>query len=125
MTRYQNETEDYRQGVKDRTRIARLNNPQRYLWLKARRRAIRLGLPFEIEPGDIRIPAHCPALGIYIEVLSKHHDHSATLDQLVIGKGYVKGNIAVISRRANRIKNNATAEELRKIAQWLLIMGVK
>jgi hypothetical protein len=33
--------------------------------------------------------------------------------------GYVKGNVAVISHRANAIKNNATAEELQMVARWV------
>lgn len=32
--------------------------------------------------------------------------------------GYVKGNIIVISNRANRIKNNATIPELRAVADF-------
>jgi hypothetical protein len=33
--------------------------------------------------------------------------------------GYTATNIAVISRRANTIKNNASPEELRAVADWL------
>jgi hypothetical protein len=39
-------------------------------------------------------------------------DNSYSLDRIDSNKGYVKGNVWVISRRANVIKNNATLEEL-------------
>ena len=33
-------------------------------------------------------------------------------------KGYVKGNIIVVSMRANRIKTDATFDEIRKVADF-------
>lgn len=44
---------------------------------------------------------------------------SPTLDRIVPEKGYVLGNIAVISHKANAIKQNATAEEILRVAIWL------
>ena len=38
---------------------------------------------------------------------------------MIAGRGYVRGNIAVISRRANVIKNSASAKELLIIGMWL------
>lgn len=47
-------------------------------------------------------------------------DTSPTLDKIRPMKGYVPGNIAVISSRANRIKNNETDPAVfRKVADWL------
>jgi hypothetical protein len=43
-------------------------------------------------------------------------DNSYSLDRIDSSKGYVKGNIWVISLRANRIKNDSTPQELRLIA---------
>lgn len=42
-----------------------------------------------------------------------------SLDRIVPSLGYVPGNVAVISHRANRIKSDATADELRAVADWL------
>lgn len=121
MSRYSDETPEYREGVKRRVAEGRRRQPEHYLWMKAKRRAKKAGLPFDIEPSDIRIPSHCPALGIPIEILSKHPDYSATLDRIINERGYVKGNVAVISRRANRIKNSATVQELTRITRWLIV----
>lgn len=46
----------------------------------------------------------------------RKEDNSYSLDRIDPNKGYIKGNIWVISLRANRIKNDATVSELRMIA---------
>ncbi len=45
--------------------------------------------------------------------------NSATIDRINPKNGYTKSNIAVISHMANRIKSNATSEEIKKTYQWL------
>ena len=41
-----------------------------------------------------------------------------SLDRLIPKLGYVKGNIVIVSTRANTIKRDATPEELMKIAKF-------
>ena len=48
---------------------------------------------------------------------------SASIDKIDPNKGYVIGNVAVISNKANIIKSNATADEIRKVADWLQRQG--
>src|SRR5690625_5920799 len=84
----------------------------------ARSRAKRRDLPFNITIDDFEIPARCPALGIEL-VFNGPPDNAPSLDRVVPTMGYVKGNVAVISSRANRLKNNAEAHELRSIADFL------
>lgn len=86
----------------------------------ARRRAADLGLPFDITINDIVVPYFCPALGIEIDKgASRLSPGSPTLDRIIPARGYVVGNIAVISWRANKLKNNATADELARLSAWL------
>lgn len=86
----------------------------------ARRRALERKLPFSITPADIKIPEMCPVLGMKLKKCGyRGSDNSPTVDRIIPGKGYVPGNIVVISHRANRIKNNATLAELRAIVRWL------
>lgn len=86
----------------------------------ARKRAKDKNLPCTIAVEDIVIPDFCPVLGIPIRPGDgKLHDYSPTLDRLSPDKGYVPGNVLVISYRANRIKNNGTAEEVMKVAEWM------
>ena len=45
-------------------------------------------------------------------------DNSPTLDKFIPSKGYVKGNVQIISWRANNLKNDGSPEEWIKIANW-------
>ena len=99
-----------------------LEKSRKEMLIASRRRAKKLTLAFDIQTDDIKIPYICPVLGIPLEPgkgRSSRHEGSPTLDRIDSDKGYVKGNIAVISYRANRIKNDGTAEEHLKIANWM------
>lgn len=91
---------------------------------KAKIRAKRQNLPFNLELSDIVIPEFCPVLiNLKLESNSggdkKTKPNSPSLDKILPERGYIKGNVAIISHRANTIKQNATVEELRRVADWL------
>lgn len=93
------------------------------LWNNAKRNARNKGRPFTIETFDIVIPAYCPILGVALIVGSNDncwHPHTASLDCKDPTKGYVKDNIWVISSLANRMKQNASREELIAFAEGVL-----
>lgn len=87
----------------------------------AKHRAAKKNIPFDIELSDVVIPALCPVLGIPLVRKSGKgpKPNSPSIDQIRPGKGYVHGNICVMSHRANTIKSNATAEELEAVAQYI------
>lgn len=90
------------------------------LCTKAKKRARLLKLPFSITKENINIPEYCPVLGIKLKLdNSSLLDNSPTIDKVVPELGYIKENIQVISARANRIKNNASLEELEKIVDYV------
>lgn len=96
------------------------DNPDVYLLNACRQRAKKLGIPFNITREDVIIPQNCPALGMPLERGTKgFHESSPSIDQIVPGKGYIKGNVMVVSFRANRIKSNASLDELRKVVAYL------
>jgi hypothetical protein len=90
------------------------------LYSAAKQRAQKKGIPFTITKEDIIIPDVCPILGIPIiagkgrksDGLVGATDNSPSIDRIDNSKGYVPGNIVVISWRANYLKNTATLEEL-------------
>ena len=86
----------------------------------ARARAKKVGVPFSITREHITIPEYCPILGIKLErgpVQERHN--SPSLDRVRPELGYIPGNVAVISYLANRIKSTGTADEHRRIADWM------
>lgn len=88
------------------------------MWIHAKRRAKQKGLPFNLEVKDVPvIPDCCPVLGIPIRTATcRQNDNSPTLDRIIGQFGYVKGNVRIISWRANMLKRDATLEELRAVA---------
>ena len=52
------------------------------------------------------------------ELHSKNSDFSPSFDRIYPKKGYTKGNVIVISNKANRIKTDATVKEIRKVANF-------
>ena len=93
--------------------------PAGVLLRAARRRAVRRALPFDLTADDIVIPAFCPVLGIPLFRAigaAAQGPNSPTLDRVVPDLGYVRGNVRVISSRANQIKSDATPSELLQVA---------
>ena len=86
------------------------------MWMSAKCRAKRRHLPVEIEMSDIVIPEFCPLLDIPLYRSRRRANwNSPTLDRKTPALGYVKGNVWVISRRANAIKNDASVEDFERI----------
>lgn len=85
---------------------------------QAKIRARSLSLPFNIEREDIIIPECCPVFP-ELTLTVGAGDASPSLDKLIPNLGYVKGNIYVISQRANRIKNDSTVQELQALLHWV------
>jgi len=92
---------------------------EKNLWRKAKYRAKSKNLEFNISLEDIIVPENCPVLDTKLEVSNiKRTGNSPSLDRIDNSKGYVKGNVIVISFRANRIKSDASIDELEKIANF-------
>jgi hypothetical protein len=64
-------------------------------------------------------PKVCPVLNIPLIKGDASRDRSPSVDRLKPELGYTPENCRIISNRANRIKNDATVQELRMIADWL------
>jgi len=96
----------------------------RLLW-KAKARAKKKGLAFDITKEDLYIPEKCPILGIEISYKNKvTSDNSPSLDRKDSSVGYVKGNVWIVSNRANTIKSSGTAEEHLKIYKAMKSLGL-
>lgn len=108
----------YYENVSENRKKDRENNPQKYILIRARTRAREKGLDFDITEDDIPIPTHCPILGIELIPNSASRTYSMSIDRIDSTKGYVKGNVWIISGKANVMKNNADYETLVKFGKW-------
>lgn len=96
---------------------------ERYMLTRARQRAMKRGAAFDITIDDIVVPERCPVFGVPLEFeignRGARNHWAPSLDRHNPEKGYVKGNVRVISNRANRLKNNGTLKEFRQIVAYL------
>lgn len=115
------------QRSKDRRKRLKSDDPMQ-LWAEdavanAKQRARKYQLLCDIDLEHVRnlVVDTCPLLGLPILYAgSVVSDCSATLDRKNPTLGYTKGNIAVISHRANRLKSDSTIEELQLLLKNLV-----
>lgn len=89
-----------------------------HMWKGSQNRAKANNIPFNLDHTDIIVPEICPILEIPIfKGTKKHTPNSPTLDRLIPELGYVKGNVRVISYKANIMKSDATIEEIKIFAK--------
>lgn len=92
------------------------------MWVAAKKRARDQNVPFNLTLDDVAIPKTCPILGVPLRSNARGKvitDNSPSLDKIIPSLGYVAGNVWVISLRANRIKDNASLEEIEMLAKVL------
>ena len=89
----------------------------------AKRRAKKKNLEFSITLDDFEIPKLCPLLGSQLQLGGDglFNMNSPSLDRIDNSRGYVKGNVAVISLKANKIKSDLSIDELRFLARAILL----
>ena len=85
----------------------------RTLYVETKSRANAKGLDFDLEPSDIFIPDVCPVTGAKLVAdINGRTYNTPTVDRKDPKKGYVKGNVFVISWIANRVKSDQSDPEL-------------
>lgn len=88
---------------------------------RAKARSKKYAIPFNLTIDDFEIPEYCPILKIKLELGDKRGGsfNSPSLDRLIPLLGYTKGNVVVISRRANLVKSDAQLHELESIVSFM------
>lgn len=114
------ENPEYVAIERKRNRQRRIKYPERTLWKAARKRSKAYGTKFNLTESDIVIPKVCPVLGIILRTGNRNYNKysSPSLERITPRKGYVRGNVIVISWRANNLRKDATVEELKKLARF-------
>jgi hypothetical protein len=107
--------ENYETPIKSfLTKYSHLTSPQHRMWYRVKKSSERRKLFFDLSIDDIIIPTHCPYLGVEL-ITDPNQSNSPnyfSIDRVDSTKGYVKGNIQIISLLANTMKNNATINQL-------------
>jgi len=105
--------EDYGKEVRLKKLMLNRKNFTGTLVTRARLRAAKLGIPFDLSKEDITIPDVCPLLEVPLTFGTKeNYLFTPSLDRIEPSKGYVKSNVRVISMLANTMKSNATKDQL-------------
>jgi hypothetical protein len=98
----------------------------------AKARAKDKNLPFDIDLDYVRsmvgenaeLASHCPVFGIPLDWScirnngNKALPNSPSIDRIDPERGYIKGNIKIISFRANQIKSDGSPSELKLVAAY-------
>jgi hypothetical protein len=121
-----------KQTDQDRAKAARSqfdrhsSNIEKYLLRNCRQRAKRKNIECSISPEDLVVPEVCPVLGIpiYREFNPDirggiSRPNAPSVDRVDNSIGYVKGNVRVISSKANLLKGSMSSEEARQIAKYI------
>lgn len=97
-------------------------SPSVKMFRRAKQRAKERNIDFDLDKSDVVIPEFCPIMGVKLENhvgTSGGRPNSPALDRIDNSKGYVKGNVLVVSHLANMMKSSATKEELITFAEWV------
>jgi|TARA_R110001592_G_scaffold59147_3_gene179358 hypothetical protein len=119
----ENNREEYNDYFKkryttERRRASYIKYMETELLNKAKHRAKRKNQEFNLTIEDIVIPEKCPVFGESI-VRDVNNQMSPSLDRVDNTKGYIKGNVQVISKKANMMKANLTISDLDKIYRYI------
>lgn len=98
-------------------------SPEQKMLQRVKTRATERGHEFNLDISDIVIPDVCPVLGTPLVVFkgkSGGQPNSPALDRIDNSKGYIKGNVMVMSHLANMMKSSATQDQMVLFAEWIL-----
>jgi len=81
-------------------------------------------IEFDISLDDLSpFPLRCPVLGIPIDYFKKKKgpaNSSPSIDRIDPSKGYIRGNVRVVSQKANRLKQDSCKEETIRVLAYQL-----
>lgn len=103
-----------------RTPTTKRRSPEEKLLEGARYRARRTGRDFDLKIADIVIPARCPIFDVPMI-----GPDAPSLDRVDNDQGYIRGNVCVISKRANRLKREITLIGLDRLREYMLTYKTK
>lgn len=111
---------EQRAGLNAKVRARLEKNISYRLHMYAKKRARQHDIPFDIDITDVVVPLTCPiTLEVMIFNRGTFQRNSASLDRVDPTKGYVKGNIQVISWAANKAKAELTPDMIHRLSEYI------
>ena len=87
--------------------------------IQLRAGAKKKGLDFDIDASDIPLPERCPVFGtLLIKGVGRLGNNSPSVDRIDPSRGYIKGNVIVVSMKANSMKREATLDDLKRMVDF-------
>jgi hypothetical protein len=115
-----------KQTARNNKKLA-IEKPVHFLFRRAKDRAKRKNILFTIDKEYLNsiYPKDnmCPVLKIpfqlgFLNEIKKNKDYAPSLDRIIPEKGYVEGNLVIVSFAVNRVKNNVSIETIEKILNF-------
>jgi hypothetical protein len=114
------QTERGKETHREQESVRRSKDKKSVMLTNAKARAMKNNLEFSITKKDIIFTDLCPVFDIKLDYnLKKISDNSPTIDRIDSKKGYMPDNIKIISWKANRVKSNASIEEIEAILSYM------
>lgn len=106
--------EDKPDQVRDYERSRRIVNRRSWMIKQIKARAKVRGIEFDLTIEDLReLPESCPVFGFPLDYTrTKAGFNSPTVDRIDNSKGYISGNIIIVSRKANTMKSDGTVSDM-------------
>lgn len=104
-------------------KAGRTTDPCRRMYRAKRYRAKKDGIEFTIPFEEIVFPTHCPVLGVPLEYSDGDGPpvarlNSPSFDRIDPEKGYVSGNVLIVSMLANQIKSCGTPLQILQVGHF-------
>ena len=111
-------------GSMDNRRKPNYKTPEELLWERLRQSSKEVNREFNIDVEDIVIPEYCPYLKTKLSTNLNDHKlpNYYTGDRIDSNLGYIKGNVQVLSKLANTMKNNATMDQLIEFSKNIILL---
>lgn len=95
-------------------------SPETILLWRTRANSKIRNIECSISVEDIVIPERCPILDIELGPIGgKNRNNSPSLDRVDNSTGYVRGNVRVISNRANTLKGEMSINDVERLLTYM------
>lgn len=86
--------------------------------IQIRSKCKKFNIEFDIDREDIKLPDMCPIFHTPFDLTRKDRNNAPSVDRIDNSKGYIKGNVIVVSNKANAMKREATLQDMKRLVEF-------